>query len=118
MNRWWLVAGLFVVLMISSGFGFYNLSVYMSALSQERGFAVADLSGAIGMLFVVSGIAGVGVARLIAVYDVRWVMVGGALVGGAALSLIGWAQEIWQIWVLYAFFGIGITENEETRSGL
>ncbi|MCZ6888142.1 MAG: MFS transporter [Gammaproteobacteria bacterium] len=109
MNRWWLVAGLFVVLMISSGFGFYNLSVYMNALSQERGFAVADLSGAIGMLFIVSGIAGVGVARLIAVYDVRWVMVGGAVIGGAALSLIGSAQEIWQIWVLYALFGIGIS---------
>ena len=26
-NRWWLVAGLFGVLLLSSGFGFYNLSV-------------------------------------------------------------------------------------------
>ena len=54
-SPWWLVAGVFVVLSISSGFGFYNLSVYMNALAGERAFAVADLSGAVALLFLVSG---------------------------------------------------------------
>ena len=49
-SPWWLVAGVFAVLSISSGFGFYNLSVYMNALATERGLAVADLSGAIAVL--------------------------------------------------------------------
>lgn len=104
---WWLVAGIFIVLTISSGFGFYNLAVYMNALAQQRGFAVTDVSGAVGLLFIVGGVAGLGVARLIAVYDARWIMIGGAAIGGVSLSLIGQAQDVWQIWLLYAIFGIG-----------
>ena len=92
---------------MSSGFGFYNLSVYMNALVEERSFDVADVSGAIAALFVVSGVAGIAVGRLIEHYDVRSVMVAGAAIGALALALIGSATEIWHIWVLFALFGIG-----------
>jgi MFS family permease len=104
---WWIVAGLFVVLMVSSGFGFYNLSVYMSVLAGARGFAIAEVSVAISLFFVVGGIAGMGVARLIDRYDVRWVMVAGALLGGAALGLTGYARSLWEIYLLFILFGIG-----------
>jgi len=85
---------MFFVLTISSGFGFYNLSVYMNALSEQRGFAVADISYATGLMFITSGVAGIGIARLIDRFDVRWVMVVGAAVGGTALSLMGVATEV------------------------
>lgn len=106
-SPWWLVAGVFVVLSMSSGFGFYNLSVYMNALVAERSFAVGDVSAAIAVLFVVSGIAGIVVGRLIERRDVRVVMLIGAAIGAVALGLVGTASEIWQVWVLYALFGIG-----------
>ena len=106
-SPWWLVGGVFVVLTVSSGFGFYNLSVYMNALAAERSFAVADLSGAVALLFVVSGVGGVVVGRLIESHDIRWIMVAGALLGGIALVLLGSAREIWQVWLLYALFGAG-----------
>ena len=98
---------MFFVLTISSGFGFYNLSVYMNALSEQRGFAVADISYATGLMFITSGVAGIGIARLIDRFDVRWVMVVGAAVGGTALSLMGVATEVWQIWLLFVVFGVG-----------
>ena len=106
-SPWWLVAGVFVVLSMSSGFGFYNLSVYMNALVAERSFAVGDVSAAIAVLFVVSGVAGIVVGRLIERRDVRVVMLIGAAIGAVALGLVGTASEIWQVWVLYALFGIG-----------
>ncbi len=102
-----LVAGVFVVLAVSSGFGFYNLAVYMNALSEQRAFTVTDISQAVGLLFIASGLAGLAVGRLMAVWDVRWVMVGGAAVAGAALSLMGHATEVWHVWVLYTVFGVG-----------
>ena len=105
--RWRVVAGVFVVLMASSGFGFYNLAVYMNALAEQRAFAVADLSAAIAALFVATGIAGLGVGRLMAIWSVRWIMLAGAACGGLALSLMGHAQAIWQVWLLYAVFGVG-----------
>ena len=102
-----LVAGVFLVLAVSSGFGFYNLAVYMNALSEQRAFTVTDVSQAVGLLFVASGFAGLLVGRLMAVWDVRWVMVGGAAVAGGALSLMGRAEEVWQLWLLYTVFGAG-----------
>ena len=102
-----LVAGVFLVLAVSSGFGFYNLAVYMNALSEQRAFTVTDVSQAVGLLFIATGLAGLGVGRMMAVCDVRWVMVGGAAVAGGALSLMGRADEVWHIWVLYAVFGAG-----------
>ena len=106
-SPWWLIAGVFVVLSMSSGFGFHNLSVYMNALVAERSFSVANISAAVALLFIVSGIVGVFVGRLIESHDVRLVMVAGAVVGAGALALIGAASEIWQVWVLYALFGVG-----------
>ena len=106
-SPWWLVAGVFAVLSISSGFGFYNLSVYMNALATERGLAVADLSGAIAVLFLAGGVGGMVVGRLLERCDVRAVMVAGAGLGGLALSLVGAADEVWQLWVLYGLFGAG-----------
>ena len=106
-SPWWLVAGVFIVLAVSSGFGFYNLSVYMNALVAERSFEVGDVSAAIAVLFVVSGVAGIVVGRLIERHDVRVVMLGGAAVGAVSLSLVGAATDIWQVWLLYALFGIG-----------
>ncbi len=105
--RWWLVGGVFVVLAVSSGFGFYNLSVYMNALVAERALAVADLSGATACLFVVSGLTGVAIGRLLERCDVRWIMLVGAAIGALALSLVGQVQEAWQAWLLYGLFGIG-----------
>ena len=106
-SPWWVVAGVFLVLMVSSGFGFYNLSVYMNALADERSFAVGELSGAIAVMFVVSGVSGMVVARLMERVDVRWLMVVGAAIAGASLALVGVAQEIWHVWLLYAVFGVG-----------
>jgi MFS family permease len=104
---WWIVAGLFVVLTASSGFGFYNLSVYMSVLAKARGFAIAEMSFAISLFFVVGGVGGLLVARLLERYDARWIMVGGAVVGGAALGLCGHVTSLWAIYLLFGVFGFG-----------
>lgn len=101
------MAGVFVVLAVSSGFGFYNLAVYMNALSEQRAFTVTDISQAVGLLFIASGLAGLAVGRLMAVWDVRWIIVAGAAIAGCALSLLGHAREVWQVWALYTVFGIG-----------
>lgn len=104
---WRVVAALFVILTLGSGFGFYNLSVYMNALASERGFSIAQLSFAISLFFLLGGIFGIVVARLIERYDVRWVMTIGALVSGSALMLAGLAQTEAQLLWVYALFGAG-----------
>jgi MFS family permease len=107
--RWWLASALFVVLMLSSGFGFYNLSVYMAVLSNARGFAISEVSGAVSVFFLTGGVVGLVVGRLLERRDVRHVLAFGALIGGAALAAIGFVKSVWQLYLLYACFGAGNT---------
>lgn len=108
---WRVVTGCFIVLTTVSGLGFYGLAVYLNALSNERGWAVASISLATTWFFLVSGVVGVWAARLIVRYDIRWVVSSGALVGGIALAALGQVREPWQLFVVYGFFatGFGLT---------
>jgi MFS family permease len=104
---WWVVAGCFTVLTVSSGLGFYGLAVYLNAFSKERDWPLSTISLATTVFFVVGGVVGVWVARWIARFDVRLVIVGGGLVGGAALALLGQVEQQWQLFVVYAVFAAG-----------
>lgn len=104
---WRVVTGSFIVLMTASGLGFYGLAVYLNAFSREREWDVASVSLATTVFFFVSGSFGLVVARLIARYDIRYVIVGGGVAGGAALALLGQVQEQWQLYLVYSLFAIG-----------
>ena len=104
---WWIVVGVFLVLTVSSGFGFYNLSLYLNVLSAERAYSVAEVSVAVSLFFVVGGVTGIVVARLIERFDVRWVMIWGGLLGGAALGASAWARSLAEIYVCLTLFGVG-----------
>ena len=108
---WKIVAALFVVMCFTSGLGFYIHSVLLQALVSEKGFAITDISGAVSIFFSSGGIAGLGISVLIDRYDVRHVMVGGALLASVTLSAIGFVSEIWQVYALYLFFGIGFSAS-------
>ena len=104
---WFVVAGLFCVLTVSSGLGFYNLSVYMNVLAAETGFSVSELSFAVSLFFIVGGVGGMWVAALLERFDVRSVMLAGALLAGLSLGASGHVTALWQLYVLYLLFGIG-----------
>lgn len=104
---WRVVTGSFIVLMTSAGLGFYGLAVYLNAFSREREWDVASVSLATTVFFLVSGAVGLYVARLIARHDLRYVIVGGALLGGVSIGLLGQVQEQWQLYLAYSVFAIG-----------
>jgi MFS family permease len=104
---WYIVFAAFVVMTVSAGFGFYNLSVYLEAFVDERGFSVGYTSGATAAFFVSSGISGLAVGWLIERYDPRWTIAGGAVLSGLVLSGAGMVNELWQLYFFYVLFGIG-----------
>jgi MFS family permease len=101
------VAAIFVMLAVSSGLGFYNLSVVLQALTAERGFSVSVVSSTTALCFVVSGFTGLGVARLLDRFDPRLVVTLGALAAAAGLLLIGRVETVNQLYGAYLVFGIG-----------
>ena len=68
---WVIVAVMLLVQTVSSGLGFYNMSVYINRLSAELAAPVAQISFAVSLFFVVGGIAGLYVASLLSRYHVR-----------------------------------------------
>jgi MFS family permease len=108
---WWVVAAVFVMLAVSSGLGFYNLSVMLRALTAERSFSVAAVSSTTSLCFVVSGFAGLGIARLLERWDPRLVVTAGALVAAAGLLLLGRVETMVGLYLAYLVFGVGFAGN-------
>lgn len=104
---WYVVGAIMLVLAVCSGLGFYNLSVYLKAFVGHGGFSVEATSMATACFFVASGVAGLGVGALIERYDVRLVITGGALLSSVTMLGAGYVNELWQLYVFYALFGVG-----------
>jgi MFS family permease len=101
------LTGCFIVLGVTSGLAFYGLAVYLNAFSREKGWPVASISLATTLFFVVSGVAGLAIARIIARRDVRIVIVAGGVLGAVALALLGRVDSRWQLYVVYAVLAAG-----------
>ncbi len=106
-RAWRVVGALFVMLAFSSGFGFYNQSVLIGALTAERGFSVSQVSLATTIFFFVSGVAGLGVAALLQRFDARVPIVGGVLICALSLTLLGEARTLTSVYLVFAIFGVG-----------
>jgi MFS family permease len=104
---WYVVAALFVVLTITSGLAFYNMSVYMSALVATHGFPVSAVSAAIAVFFIASGFGGLAAGHLLTRVDPRWTIVAGGVLGALSLWLLGGVTALWQLYLVYVLFGLG-----------
>lgn len=108
---WWVVAGVFVMLLVTAGIGFYGLAVYLRALTVEQGFSLSAVSGATAVFFLVSGLAGLGVAAYMAARDPRPMIAAGAVASGISLALLGRVEHVWQVYLVYALFGAGFAAS-------
>ena len=103
----WVLAASFVLLTFSSGVGFYGLSVYLQAFSRELGWSVASISSATTFFFLIGGLTAIPVAKLVAKYDVRWVVVAGAVLGSGSLLCMQFVSERWHLFLVYAVYALG-----------
>ena len=103
---WKIVAALFVVLMFSSGLGFYNHSVVLQALASEKGFPITVASTAVSIFFFSSGIAGLYIASLLERYDVRLIMGVGTVIASLCLGGLGEVSSQGQLYLLYCLLAL------------
>lgn len=106
---WKVVAACFMLLATTAGLGFYGLAVYLNTFSRELDWDVSSVSLATTVFFLVGGVAGVWVARVIDIVDARWVICGGAIIGAASLAVFGRVDSKWQLFVVYSVFAVGWT---------
>ncbi len=103
----WVLGACFTLLTFSSGLGFYGLAVYLQAFSRERQWSVSSISLATTLFFLVGGVSGVWIAKFIAKYDVRIMVLGGATLATIALFSMRFVEQRWQLFVVYIFYALG-----------
>ena len=108
---WVVLAGVFLVMTLTSGFAFYSQGVFLDALIDEQGFANAWASAGVTIFFVASGICGYFTGGLVNRFDVRWVMTVGTVVASAGLAMLGEVREEWHLIVVMPIFGAGFALN-------
>lgn len=104
---WVVVGATFLLLWCSSGLGFYGLAIYLRALVDERGFSTTAVSLGTSLFFIVGGIAGRVMARLIDTHDLRPLVLGGALLAGAGMTAVGHVRHLWQLYPAYIVLAVG-----------
>ena len=107
-NYAWIIVGAVLVMQtVSSGIGFYNMSVYIKTFSDLLSVSLAEVSVAASLFYLTGGIAGLYVAALMDRFPVRGLVFGGALLSSLALALMGFARSLLELYCLFSLFGVG-----------
>ena len=107
-DGWYVVASVFVLLMVNAGLGFYGLSVFLEAITSEQGFTTTQVSLATSVFFIVSAVAGRAIAPVIGRRDIRIVVSVGAAIAAIGLLLIGRSTNLLVLYASYIVFAVGV----------
>jgi len=107
-DGWYVVAAVFVLLMVNAGLGFYGLSVFLEAITDEQGFSTASVSLATSLFFIVSALSGRLIAPVITRRDIRIVIGIGGVVAAGGLWLIGQSTNLATLYLSYVVFAFGV----------
>jgi MFS family permease len=103
----WVVAvGCSFLMLVGVGVGYYGLAVFLRPLQEVHGWSNAVVSGATGLYFSLSGVTGAIVGPHIDRRGPKRFMLVGSLLIGASVSLIGYVQEIWQLYLVYGVLAV------------
>ena len=108
---WKIVAALLFLLTFTSGLSFYNHAIYLNALATQSNFDVSTASTAVSIFFLTGGVMGLFVARWVQEYDPRICITAGAIISFMSLSLLAYVSTVWQLFLVYSFFGTGFSAS-------
>ena len=108
---WKIVAALLFLLTFTSGLSFYNHAIYLNALATQSNFDVSTASTSVSIFFLTGGVMGLFVARWVQEYDPRICITAGAIISFMSLSLLAYVSTVWQLFLVYAFFGTGFSAS-------
>ncbi|NKB33056.1 MAG: MFS transporter [Pseudomonadales bacterium] len=108
---WKIVAAILVLLTFTSGLSFYNHAIYLNALATQPAFDVSTASTAVSIFFLTGGVMGLFVAKWVQEYDPRICITAGAIISFLSLSALAYVSTVWQLFLVYAFFGTGFSAS-------
>ena len=104
---WIVLAGIFGVMMVTSGMVFYALGAFLDAFVDEQGFSTGLAGAGVGMFLLASGLCGYYTGQLVNRFDARWVITAGTAVSTIGMALLAQVRSGWQMFAVMTIFGIG-----------
>lgn len=102
---WSVVVACGLIAACSWGLGFYGLGVYLEALHRLHGWPTSLISTAITMYYLVGALGLLLVGDALERRGPAAVMVYGSVTMGAAVAVLGWLREPWQLFAVLAVMG-------------
>ncbi len=106
-HGWKVVAACFVIAAFAWSLGLFGGSVYLQAVTAAHGWAIAEVSSAITLFFLVSASVQRAVGRAIDRFGPRPVLSLGAISMGSGVTLIGQVTAAWQLYPCFMLIGFG-----------
>ncbi|MFH2133540.1 MAG: MFS transporter [bacterium] len=109
---WWIVLSCFMLLFLFAGAGFYSFSIFIKPLEADFGWSRSQISLAMTIYMVVSGLMAPLVGLMTEKYGPRRVMSLFAVGFGATFILVSLTEALWFFYLAYAllaFMSAGVS---------
>ena len=103
---WYIALACAALMLVGVGIGYYGLAVFLRPLREAHGWSNSVVSGATGLFFSVSGIAAAFSGGYIDRRGPMGLMAVGSVGIGLCISAIGFVNEIWQLYAVYALLAV------------
>ena len=99
---WAIIGVIFMAQFVASGMGGTTLGIFFKPISDDLGWSLTMLTGAVTAGSIANMVIGPLVGPILDRVGPRPVMLAGTIVAGIGLIALTSVREIWQFWVMYA----------------
>lgn len=101
-----MVAACFVMLFLFAGSGFYSFSIFIRPLESEFGWSRGAIALTMTINFILGGLVGPAVGKLIQNHGPRKIMVISAIATGVCFMLVCLTRSLWYLYIIYALLAV------------
>jgi len=105
---WWLMLASGLGIAVSSALLIWTFGLYIDPVEEQFGWTRAEVSLAITVAFLASGLSSPLVGKWADRYGPRSVILSGAVLGAGAYALLSTTDALWQWYVFYALAGVSL----------
>lgn len=104
---WWIVLGCGIMAVVGWSLAIFGMGVYIHVLSEQRGLSIGFISTAVTFSFLVNAACLTSVGTLTARLGAKPAILIGAAAMAIALAGLGYLDQAWAIFLMFAILGVG-----------
>ena len=104
---WNVVAGTFLMALLSFGLGFYGLTIYLATLQRLHGWSASAVSAPVTLYYIAGALLTAAIGDLYERFGPRAVVTGGSIAMAAGVATLGIVTQPWQLYPVFLVMSLG-----------